>query len=53
MADRGWRGLPKQMSQATADATVERIAEHAEQYGLSDVEVILHGGEPLLAGQDG
>jgi uncharacterized protein len=50
MADQGWRGLPKRMSRSTADATVERIAEHAEQHGLADVEVILHGGEPLLAG---
>lgn len=50
MADQGWRGLPKRMSRATAEVTVERIAEHARQHGLPGVEVILHGGEPLLAG---
>jgi uncharacterized protein len=50
MADQGWRVLPKQMRRVTADTTVQRIAEHAKQHGLPDIEVILHGGEPLLAG---
>ena len=40
------------MSRATADATVERIAEHAGKHGLASLEVILHGGEPLLAGAE-
>ena len=52
MADQGWRGLPRRMSQPVADKTVERIAEHVERHGLASVDVILHGGEPLLAGQE-
>lgn len=32
--------------------TSERIAEHAVSHGLSSVQIILHGGEPLLAGPD-
>ena len=52
MADQGWRGLPKRMSRSTADATVERIAEHAKRHSLPDVDIILHGGEPLLAGSE-
>jgi uncharacterized protein len=40
------------MSQATIDAAAARIAEHARMNRLSQVEVILHGGEPLLAGVD-
>ena len=52
MADQAWRGLPKRMSRSTADATVERIAEHAKRHSLPDVDVILHGGEPLLAGSE-
>ena len=52
MADQGWRGLPQRMSKPVADKTVERIAEHAERHGLTSVDVILHGGEPLLAGAD-
>jgi uncharacterized protein len=52
MADQGWRGLPQRMSKPVADQTVERIAEHTERHGLPSVDVILHGGEPLLAGAD-
>ena len=52
MADQGWRGLPKRMSPAVADKAVERIAEHADRHSLASVDVILHGGEPLLAGAE-
>ncbi len=52
MADQGWRGLPKRMSTAVAGKVVQRIAEHADTHGLSSVDVILHGGEPLLAGAE-
>jgi uncharacterized protein len=50
MADQGWRGLPQRMSPSVAGRTVERIAEHAERHALPSVDVILHGGEPLLTG---
>jgi uncharacterized protein len=40
------------MSQPIADKAAERIAEHAKEHGLSSVDVILHGGEPLLAGAE-
>ncbi|HET9970637.1 MAG TPA: FxsB family cyclophane-forming radical SAM/SPASM peptide maturase [Streptosporangiaceae bacterium] len=52
MADQGWRGLPGRMSQAVAGQAVRRIAEHARQHGLTSVDVVLHGGEPLLAGPE-
>jgi uncharacterized protein len=52
MADQGWRGLPKRMSQAVAAKAVDRIAEHAAEHDLASVNVILHGGEPLLAGAE-
>ncbi len=50
MADQGWRELPKRMSSPVAGKAVERIAEHVEKHALSAVDIILHGGEPLLAG---
>jgi uncharacterized protein len=50
MADQGWRGLPKRMSRPVVGRSIERIAEHVEKHGLTDIDVILHGGEPLLAG---
>jgi uncharacterized protein len=50
MADQAWRQLPGRMTQATAGRVVERISEHVRQHDLPFVDVILHGGEPLLAG---
>jgi uncharacterized protein len=52
MADQGWSQLPKRMDPAIAEQAAERIGEHARTHGLSSVEVILHGGEPLLAGPE-
>ena len=49
-ADQSWRGKPKVISaEAVAQAGV-RIAEHARVHSLPGVRIILHGGEPLLAG---
>jgi uncharacterized protein len=50
MADRSWRDRPPIMEPATVVRTSERIAEHARGHGLDEVRVVLHGGEPLLAG---
>ncbi|MFV2178190.1 FxsB family cyclophane-forming radical SAM/SPASM peptide maturase [Actinomadura sp. LOL_016] len=50
MADQGWRRQPRRMSRTTIDLVAARIAQHARDNGLPRVEVILHGGEPLLAG---
>jgi uncharacterized protein len=52
MADQSWRSQPKRMSVDIAEATALRIGEHARAHGLREVALILHGGEPLLAGQD-
>lgn len=50
MADQGWRRQPLTMSPAVVTAAVHRIAEHARAHDLDSMQVILHGGEPLLAG---
>ncbi|GAA0847871.1 hypothetical protein GCM10009525_68840 [Streptosporangium amethystogenes subsp. fukuiense] len=52
MADSSWLTRPKQMSREIVAATAARIAEHAHRHGLRDIEIILHGGEPLLAGPE-
>jgi uncharacterized protein len=51
-ADQSWRGKSPVMRPETARAAAERIAEHAAAHHLSEVQLILHGGEPLLAGAD-
>jgi uncharacterized protein len=50
MADQGWRRQPVVMSPAIVKLSVARIAEHVRAHDLSRVDVVLHGGEPLLAG---
>ncbi|MEU1039632.1 FxsB family cyclophane-forming radical SAM/SPASM peptide maturase [Streptomyces sp. NPDC005551] len=50
-ADQSWRGRPVVISDKVLEITAERIAEHAAAHGLDTVHVVLHGGEPLLAGR--
>lgn len=52
MEDKTWRNQPRRMAPAISARTAERIAEHVKQHNLSAVDVILHGGEPLLAGPE-
>ncbi|MFC9817265.1 FxsB family cyclophane-forming radical SAM/SPASM peptide maturase [Streptomyces virginiae] len=48
MADQGWRDQPVAMAPATAARAAQRIAEHAAAHDLPRVDLVLHGGEPLL-----
>ncbi|MFI5983140.1 FxsB family cyclophane-forming radical SAM/SPASM peptide maturase [Streptomyces sp. NPDC051555] len=48
MADQGWRAQPAAMPAATAARAADRIAEHAAAHALTRVDLVLHGGEPLL-----
>lgn len=48
--DRSWQTRPRIMSDEVWAAASARIAQHAATHALSGVRVILHGGEPLLAG---
>jgi uncharacterized protein len=50
--DQSWRGRPMVISGEVAVQAAQRIAEHARAHGLSTVQVVLHGGEPLLAGRE-
>ncbi|MGH8905189.1 MAG: FxsB family cyclophane-forming radical SAM/SPASM peptide maturase [Egibacteraceae bacterium] len=51
MADQSWRRRPLTMEPSLVVWTARRIAEHARTHDLDAVRVILHGGEPLLAGR--
>lgn len=48
--DRTWRSRPAAAAPAVLDRTADRIAEHAATHALRSVALVLHGGEPLLAG---
>ncbi|WP_438294980.1 FxsB family cyclophane-forming radical SAM/SPASM peptide maturase [Streptomyces sp. HUAS TT7] len=51
-ADTSWRGRPRAVSEEILAQVADRIAEHARRHQLPTVHVVLHGGEPLLAGPD-
>jgi uncharacterized protein len=51
MPDQSWRQQPIRMSDEIVDHAIDRICEHALRHRLAHVRVILHGGEPLLAGR--
>jgi uncharacterized protein len=50
--DQSWLDQPRSMSPGTVAVVAERIARYAERHHLDTVEVVLHGGEPLLLGFD-
>jgi uncharacterized protein len=52
MADQSWRSRPVVITPEIAHATARRIAEHASTHRQAVTKVVLHGGEPLLAGRD-
>ena len=50
MADTSWRGKPRTIRLDVIEKVTSRIARHAARHGLHQIRVVLHGGEPLLAG---
>lgn len=52
-ADQSWRGRPMTIPPGIVSRAALRIAEHVKAHELRRVEVVLHGGEPLLAGKAG
>ena len=51
LGDQGWRRQPPTMSRSTVDATVRRLDELRRAQDR-DFAVVLHGGEPLLLGDE-
>lgn len=49
MSDDGWRNQPKLMSDAVQTATVRQLTD-LQVYQEHALDVVLHGGEPLLVG---
>jgi uncharacterized protein len=49
-ADQSWRRKPLVMDDAVLAAAAERIGAHVARHRQDAITVILHGGEPLLAG---
>ncbi|MFG3096525.1 FxsB family cyclophane-forming radical SAM/SPASM peptide maturase [Streptomyces sp. NPDC048202] len=50
--DRTWRDRPAAAPAEVLDRTADRIGRHARDHALTALSLVLHGGEPLLAGAD-
>jgi radical SAM/SPASM domain FxsB family protein len=48
--DQSWRRKPHVMSLEVLDAALGKIAAHVVRHKLEKIAIVLHGGEPLLAG---
>lgn len=48
--DQSWRDRPKFMSREVVTLAAKAIASHVSRHQLTDILVVFHGGEPLLAG---
>jgi uncharacterized protein len=51
-ADQSWRDRPASMPREVAVAAAAKLGNHVRRHGLTDVRVVLHGGEPLLFGAE-
>lgn len=49
-ADQSWKARPVVIAEETVAQIARRLADYARSRRLESVTVILHGGEPLLAG---
>jgi uncharacterized protein len=52
LADQSWRYKPAMIGRDTIARFAVRLGEHTRRHGLREVDVVFHGGEPLLAGAE-
>lgn len=49
-ADSSWKSQPQFMSESVVSKTAYRMLEHCKLHDKKDLEIVFHGGEPLLGG---
>lgn len=52
LADQSWQKQPKRMSRAVIVQAAMRIREHVQAHEIPEIAIVMHGGEPLLAGEE-
>jgi uncharacterized protein len=50
LADQNWKHQPKKMTKGIYSKTATRIKEHIDKHCIEQINVIFHGGEPMLVG---
>jgi uncharacterized protein len=52
LEDQSFRARPKVLPLGTLEHTARKIVEHAILQSMAEINIIFHGGEPLLAGRE-
>lgn len=52
MGDTTYLGQPKVMAASTIDELIRKLKAYCKENNLAEFDIVLHGGEPLLAGID-
>ncbi|MBA3993114.1 MAG: radical SAM protein [Cyanobacteria bacterium DS2.3.42] len=52
LLDKTYKDQPMVMAQVVVDAVIAKTKKHALDHGLTRIDYIFHGGEPLLAGEE-
>lgn len=52
MPDQSWIRRPRFMESSVLQMAVHRIREHVETHKIPHINIVFHGGEPLLLGPD-
>ena len=50
--DMSWKNMPAVMLESTIKSFAKRLREYAENTDLGEVNIIFHGGEPLMCGEN-
>lgn len=50
--DKSWMNYPAQMSLETVQKFAIRLKEYVDQSGLTEINIVFHGGEPLVLGSN-
>lgn len=52
LGDDSWKKMEKKISILTVKQIAKQIINHCQKYEINDIVISLHGGEPLLIGND-
>lgn len=52
MGDSSWKRMPKYMTEEIFRKVLYRIKEHCDYHDFNNLDISLHGGEPLLVGHE-
>ncbi len=52
LGDKSYLGRPKVMPKEVVRASAKAVAKYAKDQGIKSMPIVIHGGEPMLAGKD-